>query len=64
MKRPERVTLRMSVRHDADAEAVRQSAARIARNVLNDLGADVLVAAELVDAVERAGTGAKERLVV
>ena len=60
----ERVTLRMSVRHDADAEAVRQSATRIARNVLNNLGADVAVAAELVDAVERAGTGAKERLVV
>jgi len=60
----ERVTLRMSVRHDADSEAVRQSAARIARNVLNNLGADVVVAAELVDAVERAGTGAKERLVV
>ena len=60
----ERVTLRMSVRHDADAEAVRKSAARITRNVLNNLGADVVVAAELVDAVERAGTGAKERLVV
>jgi hypothetical protein len=31
---------------------------------LRDLGADVAVTVELLDALERAGTGAKEKLVV
>ena len=60
----ERLTLRLSVRDDTDTEGVRRSAAQIARDALRELGADAVVAVELVDAIERAGTGAKERLVV
>jgi phenylacetate-CoA ligase len=58
------LTVRLAVRDDADADAVRRSAAQSARNALRDLGADVAVAVELLDALERAGTGAKEKLVV
>jgi phenylacetate-coenzyme A ligase PaaK-like adenylate-forming protein len=60
----ERLTLRLSVRHDADADSVRQAAAQLARHALRELGADVTVTVELLDALERAGTGAKEKLVV
>jgi hypothetical protein len=58
------LTLRLSVRHDADPDAVRHVAAQRARNALRDMGADVAVAVELLDVLERAGTGAKEKLVV
>jgi phenylacetate-coenzyme A ligase PaaK-like adenylate-forming protein len=60
----ERITLRLSVRDDADPEAVRRSVAELARSVLRNMGADVTVSVELIDALERAGTGAKEKLVV
>ena len=36
----------------------------LAQKVLRNLGADVTISVDLLDALERAGTGAKEKLVV
>ena len=60
---PDRVVLRLSVRSDADVSATRASALAVARKALRDAGADTSVTTEVVDTIERAGTGAKERLV-
>jgi len=57
------LVLRLSVRPDADAVAICASATAAADEALREAGAAVSVNAELVDAIERAGTGAKERLV-
>jgi hypothetical protein len=58
-----RLTLRLSVRSDTDVETARAHAIDVVRSALGAAGAEVSVTAELVDAIERAGTGAKEKLV-
>jgi len=55
--------LRLVIRGDAEIEATRASATNIVSTALLEAGADVSVAVELVEAIERAGTGAKEKLV-
>lgn len=57
------VTFRLTIRGDADAEMTRSAAVEVASTALRDSGADVSVTAELVESIERAGTGAKEKLV-
>jgi phenylacetate-CoA ligase len=57
------VLLRFSIRREADAELVRARATEVVRSALRTAGADMLVTTELVDTIERAGTGAKEKLV-
>ena len=59
----QQLTLRFSIRREADAEMVRAHAADVVRSALRTAGADMLVTTELVDVIERAGTGAKEKLV-
>jgi phenylacetate-coenzyme A ligase PaaK-like adenylate-forming protein len=58
-----RLTLRLSVRGDARADEIVASALAAVRTALAEADADVQVTGELVDAIERAGTGAKEKLV-
>ncbi len=60
----ERVHLRISVREGARAEEVVASATAALRKALEDAGAAASVSAEVVDRIERAGSAAKERLVV
>jgi len=59
----ERLTLRVSVRSDADAGSARAAATEVVRTALREAGADVVVSTEVVDIIARAGTGAKEKLV-
>jgi len=59
----DRLTLRLSLRRDADPEIARAEATDVVRSALRAAGADMLVATELVDSIERAGSGAKEKLV-
>jgi len=60
----DRVTVRLSVRNESEAPAVLAAAIEAANGALRAAGADVSVAGELVTAIERTGTGAKEKLVV
>jgi phenylacetate-coenzyme A ligase PaaK-like adenylate-forming protein len=60
----ERLTLRLSIRREVDAEIARAHAADVVQSALREAGAEMLVTTELVDIIERAGTGAKERLVL
>jgi phenylacetate-CoA ligase len=55
--------LRESVRDGDDPERVVAAAEALVRKALHRAGADVDVTAEIVDAIDRAGTGAKEKLV-
>jgi phenylacetate-CoA ligase len=55
--------LRLAIRSDADVEGARASATNIVGAALREAGADVSVAVELVETIDRAGTGAKEKLV-
>jgi phenylacetate-CoA ligase len=57
------LTLRMSVRSGADVDRTRASAAHVVCAVLHEMGADVRVTSELVESINGAGTGAKEKLV-
>lgn len=56
--------VRVSIRSGVDTQSVRASTAEIVRRTLQQLGADVLVTTEVVEAIEGAGAGAKEKLVV
>jgi len=57
------LTLRLSIRSDANAAITRASATDVVQAALTEAGADVVVTTDVVDVIERAGTGAKERLV-
>jgi len=59
----ERLRLVVSVRDEARSEDVAAAAAATVRKALRDVGADVHVTTEVVDQIDRVGTGAKERLV-
>src|SRR5215510_8703750 len=56
--------VRVSIRSGVDTQSVRASTAEIVRRTLHELGADVLVTTEVVEAIEAAGASAKEKLVV
>jgi phenylacetate-CoA ligase len=55
--------LRVSVRNGVSAKEVGSMAVATVREALRGAGASAAVDAEIVDVIERAGTGAKERLV-
>jgi hypothetical protein len=57
------MTIRLSVRSDANPDIARAHATDVVHSALSAVGADVSISTELVDAIERAGTGAKEKLV-
>lgn len=59
----DRLRLVVSVRDSARPEDVVAAAATTVRSALGDVGADVYVTTEVVDEIDRVGTGAKERLV-
>ena len=59
----ERLSLRLSVRDDAAVETTKALATEVVRAALRSAGADVMVTTQVVDSIERAGTGAKEKLV-
>jgi len=59
----ERLALRLSVRDDAAVETTKALATEAVRAALRSAGADVMVTTQVVDSIERAGTGAKEKLV-
>jgi phenylacetate-CoA ligase len=59
----DRLQLAVSVRDDARPEDVAAAAAATVRRALRDVGADVQVTTEVVSAIDRVGTGAKEQLV-
>jgi len=58
-----RLILRLSMRSDADETASCAMATEVVQSALRAAGADVSVSTEVVDTIERAGTGAKEKLV-
>jgi phenylacetate-coenzyme A ligase PaaK-like adenylate-forming protein len=55
--------LRITVRDGARVDDVVAAAERTVRETLDGVGADVGVSTEVVDTIERVGSGAKERLV-
>jgi phenylacetate-CoA ligase len=58
------ITVNISVRDGAPRQEIRNAVERKIRSVLTDAGAgDTKVAVEIVDSIERSGTGAKLRLV-
>jgi phenylacetate-CoA ligase len=59
----DRLRLVVSVRDEARPEDVAAAAAATVRRALRDVGADVQVTTEVVSAIDRVGTGAKEQLV-
>jgi phenylacetate-coenzyme A ligase PaaK-like adenylate-forming protein len=59
----DRLRLVVSVRDEARPEDVATPAAATVRKALRDVGADVQVTTEVVSAIDRVGTGAKEQLV-
>ncbi len=59
----ERLALRLSVRGDAAVETTQTLATEVIQAALRSAGADVVVTTEVVPTIERAGTGAKEKLV-
>jgi phenylacetate-CoA ligase len=58
------ITVNISVRDGAPRQEIRNAVERKIRSVLTDAGAgDTKVAVDIVDSIERSGTGAKLRLV-
>jgi phenylacetate-coenzyme A ligase PaaK-like adenylate-forming protein len=55
--------LRVSVREGVSPQVVTSRAIATVREALREAGAAAILDAEVVDVIERAGTGAKERLV-
>ena len=58
-----RLILRISIRGDADETTSCARATEVVRSALWAAGADVSVSTEVVNTIERAGTGAKEKLI-